>query len=120
MNMNKEIDLTIKSGYIKAYRDGYPLISKESIVDWHKVTDEGTIVNLVDDRKKFIVKGYYGKQNKGYGWVLTSKKDEKIDITYFVRKIKSAIKYRKDFYSDENTTAFLSFPRRAWERGQTL
>ena len=78
--MNKEIALTIKPGYIKEYQNGYPLISKESIVDWHKVTNEGTIVNLLDERKKFIVKGYYGKQNKGYGWVLTSKRDEKIDI----------------------------------------
>ncbi len=107
--MNKEIDLTIKTGYIKAYLNGYPLISKESITNWHKVTDEGSIVNLLDERKKFIVKGYYGKQNKGYGWVLTSKKEEKIDVTYFVKKIKSAIKYREIFYSNKNTTAFRVF-----------
>jgi len=107
--MNKEINLTIKPGYIKAYQDEYPLISKESIVDWNRVTDEGTIVNLLDDRKKFIAKGYYGKQNKGYGWVLSSKKDEKIDVSYFVKKIKSAVKYREAFYSDESTTAFRVF-----------
>ena len=109
MNMNKEIDLTIKPGYIKSYQNGYPLISRESIADWHKVKYEGTIVNLLDDKKKFIVKGYYGKQNKGYGWVLTSKKEVKIDITYFIKKIKSAIKYRKDFYSDDATTVFRVF-----------
>ena len=107
--MNNEIDLMIKPKYIKAYQNGYPLISKESVVDWNKVTEEGTIVNLRDDRKKLIAKGYYGKQNKGYGWILSSKKDEKIDVNYFVRKIKSAIKYREDFYSDENTTAFRVF-----------
>ncbi len=107
--MNKEINLTVKPRYIKAYHDGYPLITKESIVDWSKVTDEGTIVNLLDDRKKFIAKGYYGKQNKGYGWVLSSKKDEKIDVSYFMKKIKSAIKYREDFYSNKNTTAFRVF-----------
>ncbi len=107
--MNKEMNLTIKPGYVKAYHNGYPLISKESIVDWNRVTEEGTIVNLLDDRKKFIAKGYYGRQNKGYGWVLSSKKDEKIDISYFVRKIESAIKYREDFYNDENTTAFRVF-----------
>lgn len=107
--MNKEITLTIKSKYIKAYQDGYPLITKESIVDWNRVTDEGTIVNLLDDRKKFIAKGYYGKQNKGYGWVLTSKKNENIDVSYFIRKIKSAVKYREAFYTDKNTTAFRVF-----------
>ena len=81
--MNKEMNLTIKPGYVKAYHNGYPLISKESIVDWNRVTEEGTIVNLLDDRKKFIAKGYYGRQNKGYGWVLSSKKDEKIDVCSF-------------------------------------
>ena len=107
--MHKEINLTIKPGYVKIYQDGYPLISKESIVDWNRVTDEGTIVNLLDERKKFIAKGYYGKQNKGYGWVLTSKKELNIDIDYFVKKIKSAINYRENFYKDGNTTAFRVF-----------
>ena len=78
--MHKEIELTVKPKHIKMYQNGYPLISKESIVDWKNITDEGTIINLLDDRKKFIAKGYYGKQNKGYGWVFTSKKDEKIDV----------------------------------------
>jgi len=107
--MHKEINLTIKPKYIKAYHDEYPLISKESIMDWSKVAEEGTIVNLLDDRKKFIAKGYYGKQNKGYGWVLSFKKDEKINVNYFIGKIKSAIKYRDSFYTSKNTTAFRVF-----------
>ncbi len=107
--MYKEIELTLKPEFINEYRDGYPLISKESVVDWNKVSQEGAIVNLVDNRKKFIVKGYYGIQNKGYGWVLTSKKDEKIDVDFFVKKIKPALKYREDFFSDKNTTAFRVF-----------
>jgi 23S rRNA (cytosine1962-C5)-methyltransferase len=73
------------------------------------VQDEGTILNLLDERKKFIVKGYYGKQNKGYGWVLSSKKEFKIDVKFFAEKISSAMQYRKDFYKDENTTAFRVF-----------
>jgi 23S rRNA (cytosine1962-C5)-methyltransferase len=107
--MHKEIELTVKPKHIKMYQNGYPLITKESIVDWKNITDEGTIINLLDDRKKFIAKGYYGKQNKGYGWVFTSKKDEKIDVSYFMRKIKSAAKYREGFYSNKHTTAFRVF-----------
>ncbi|MEA2091407.1 MAG: class I SAM-dependent rRNA methyltransferase [Campylobacterota bacterium] len=107
--MNKEIYLTIKSGYEVAYKDGYPLISRESISDWSRVSQEGVILNLVDARKRFIVKGYHGIQNKGYGWVLSSKKDEKIDAEYFVQKIKSAISNREDFYRDASTTAFRVF-----------
>jgi 23S rRNA (cytosine1962-C5)-methyltransferase len=107
--MNNTVDLTIKPQFIKHYLNGYPLISKDSIVDWSKVKEEGTIVNLLDDKKKFIAKGYYGKQNKGYGWVLSTKKETKIDVAYFKDKIQAAIGYRKDFYSDKNTTAFRLF-----------
>ena len=107
--MNNAIDLTIKPQYIKNYRNGYPLISKDFIVDWSKVKEEGMVVHLLDDRKKFIAKGYYGIQNKGYGWVLSSKKEEKIDVAFFSDKIKAAIQYRKDLYKDENTTAFRVF-----------
>ncbi len=95
--MNNTIDLTIKSQYIKNYLNGYPLILKDFIVDWSKVKAEGTIVNLHDERKKFIAKGYYGIQNKGYGWVLTSKKEVHIDVAYFTDKIKAG-KNRKNLF----------------------
>jgi len=104
--MTKEIDLIVKSEFISSYKDGYPLISKESIVSWDKLKEEGSVLNLVDNKGKFILKGYHGVQNKGYGWALSTNKDEKIDQDYFSKKIKSAVEYRKDFYSDESTTAF--------------
>ncbi|MDA3907972.1 MAG: class I SAM-dependent rRNA methyltransferase [Sulfurimonas sp.] len=107
--MKTEIELTVKSEFIGDYKDGYPLISKESVVDWNKVTDEGSIINLVDSKGKFIVKGYYGIQNKGYGWVLSRDANESIDATYFTKKIKSAIEYRECFFKYENTTAFRVF-----------
>ncbi|WP_373035482.1 class I SAM-dependent rRNA methyltransferase [Sulfurimonas sp.] len=107
--MKTEIDLIIKPEFIVDYKDGYPLISKESVIDWSKVTQEGTIINLVDAKNTFIAKGYYGIQNKGYGWVLSYERNENIDAAYFAKKIKSAIEYREDFYKDKNTTAFRVF-----------
>ena len=104
--MYKEIDLIVKPRYLDEYKDGYPLISKESITSWDKISEEGTIINLLNNKKKFIAKGYYGKQNKGFGWVLSTKKDEKTDINYFKIKINDAIEYRKNFFEDESTSAF--------------
>ncbi len=104
--MQKEINLTIKPQYIDDYESGYPLITKESMVNFDKIEKEGTIINLFDKNKKFICKGYHGNQNKGHGWVLSTSKEEKIDTEFFTRKIKQAIDYRADFYADENTTAF--------------
>ena len=70
---------------------------------------EGSVVNLRDKSKNFIAKGYLGKQNKGYGWVLTLNKDEKIDIEFFQKKFKEAISYREEFYASKITTAFRLF-----------
>jgi len=107
--MNKIISLTIDPAFVKAYSNGYPLISKEALIDWKKLTEEGSIVDLYDTQKKFIARGYYGRQNKGYGWVLSDNKNEKIDSYFFKKKITSAIAYRKEFYESKNTTAFRVF-----------
>ncbi|MDF1884554.1 RlmI/RlmK family 23S rRNA methyltransferase, partial [Sulfurimonas sp. SAG-AH-194-C21] len=107
--MMQEIDINVKSEFVSKYKDGYPLISKESIKDWDKVKEEGTLLNLLDEKGMFILKAYHGMQNKGYGWALSFNKNEKIDSTYFTKKFTSAIEYRKDFYADENTTAFRVF-----------
>jgi len=107
--MTQEIDLIVKSEFTREYRDGYPLISKESIVNWDNVKEEGLVINLVDEKGKFILKAYHGVQNKGYGWALSTNIDEKIDTLFFTKKIKSALEYRKDYYSDKITTAFRVF-----------
>jgi 23S rRNA (cytosine1962-C5)-methyltransferase len=106
---NKELTLTLKPEFVDSYKDGYPLISKESISSWHGVTSEGVVVNLLDTKQRFVAKGYYGVQNKGYGWVLSLDADEKIDIEFFVKKIISALKYREEFFKDASTTAFRVF-----------
>ena len=104
--MRKAIDLTVTPTFVKAYSSGYPLISPESLENWSNVKEEGTVLNLVDSKKQFIAKGYYGKQNKGYGWVLSTKKNENLDVDFFARKIKEAITHRQDFYEDQETSSF--------------
>lgn len=104
--MNKTIDITIKQRFIKEYQEGYPLISLEAIENIDKLTQEGLIVNLLDNKKKFIAKGYFGRQNKGYGWILTRNKNEAVDKNFFAKKIKEALEYRKEYFDDKTTTAF--------------
>ncbi|MFK5975338.1 MAG: class I SAM-dependent rRNA methyltransferase [Sulfurovum sp.] len=106
--MSKPTEITIRSKYISNYNNGYPLISKEYI-ELDRPLQEGTIVHLVDNRKKFIAKGYYGVQNKGYGWILSRNQNQSIDKTFFQNKIKEAIAYRKSFFDDTTTTAFRIF-----------
>ena len=109
--MNNEIDVKIKEKVTNKYREGYPLIVKEAIinVDDLEVAEESTIVRLVDDKGRFIARGYFGKQNKGYGWVLTQNEKEAIDQAFFTKKIAAACAYRQPFFEDEETTAFRLF-----------
>ncbi|MGF9963418.1 class I SAM-dependent rRNA methyltransferase [Bacillus rhizoplanae] len=107
--MKTEVILKVKMKYANELKSGYPLISKEAIINLHDVNAEGTIVKLVDEKNNFIGKGYYGKQNKGYGWILTRKEQEQIDQAFFEKKIKSALGKRKNFYEDSDTTAFRVF-----------
>ena len=107
--MKQEIKLKIKATFAKELKKGYPLIAKEAIININDLTTEDIIIKLVDDKNKFIGKGYYGKQNKGYGWVLTQREDEIIDENFFMGKIKNAVDYRKKFYESTDTTAFRVF-----------
>src|SRR5699024_7372631 len=71
--------------------------------------NEGDIVHLVNQENKFIAKAYYGKQNKGIGWVLTTERQMKLDAVFFLETIRKAINYRASFYNDNQTNAFRVF-----------
>ena len=107
--MKKELSLKVKQKFVRDYKSGYPLISKESIVNSKDLANEGTIVRLVDEKNAFICKGYLGKQNKGLGWVLSFNQDEEIGAQFFEAKIKQAITSRHQFFNANDTTAFRVF-----------
>ena len=109
INVKPEIQLQIKAKYSQKYRRGYPLIEKSAIVNLQALQEEGTLVKLVDERGNFIAKGYYGRQNKGYGWILTQKEKETIDQAFFERKMNKALNYRQALFNDPETTAFRVF-----------
>lgn len=104
--MRSQVTVKIKPKFIKEIKSGYPLILKDAIQNLNDVQEEGTIIKVVDEKNQFIGKGYYGKQNKGYGWILTRKESEQINQSFFESKIKSALHKRKQFYKSSDTTAF--------------
>ncbi|MBG9504388.1 50S rRNA methyltransferase [Bacillus thuringiensis] len=104
--MQSEVTVKIKPKFIKEIKSGYPLILKDAIQNLNDVQEEGTIIKVVDEKSQFVGKGYYGKQNKGYGWILTRKGSEQINQSFFESKIKSALHKRKQFYKSSDTTAF--------------
>ncbi|PUB08404.1 SAM-dependent methyltransferase [Paenisporosarcina sp. OV554] len=107
--MKKKIKLKVKSNYAKNIKAGYPLIMEEAIVNMKDVHEEGTIIELIDDSHHFLGKGYYGKQNKGRGWVLSQNQHETFDVQFFEKKLKLAIEHRSSLFQDSTTTAFRVF-----------
>lgn len=107
--MKKETTLTIKSKYVKELKNGSPLIQKDSVVNLSNLKHEGELIRLVDDQQRFIGRGYYGKQNKGIGWILTSSEREEMNQAFFDQKIQAAIQFRKNLFQSETTTAFRVF-----------
>jgi 23S rRNA (cytosine1962-C5)-methyltransferase len=103
------VKLKVNSKAVKSMKAGYPLIKKESILNIRDLQEEGTILELVDEKGSFLGKGYYGQQNKGIGWVLSRKQEERIDQPFFEKKVKKAIELRKSFFNKPNTTAFRVF-----------
>lgn len=103
------VNLKVKDKFVDDYRSGYPLILESRIENMDDVYIEGTIVNLVDGNDEFIARGYYGKQNKGNGWILTLKEDEAIDEDLFRKKLIVAINKRTKFFNDPETNCFRLF-----------
>ena len=103
--MRLEVTVKIKPKFIKEIKSGYPLILKDAIQNLNDVREEGTIIKVVDEKNNFVGKGYYGKQNKGYGWILTRKRvNQLINLSLKVNQI--CLHKRKQFYKSSDTTAF--------------
>lgn len=103
------LEIQLRDNYVKQYRDGYPLIHKDAIKHGLELENEGCLFHLVDANRDYVATGYYGKQNKGIGWVLTRKKQEQINAEFFRVKIEAALRQRHSFYKDESTNAFRVF-----------
>lgn len=108
IKMKTPITLLAKPQYTQQYKDGYQLISQEYVENLENIGEQ-TLFTLLDSNKKFIAKGYLGKQNKGLGWVLSHQKDTIFDKAFFQEKIELAIKYRENLFSNSTTTAFRVF-----------
>lgn len=100
--------LRIDPKYVPELKRGYSLILKDA-TQHKEPLEEGEIIRLVDQHNRYIGTGYYGLQNKGIGWILTTKEHEQIDQSFFNKKIKIALSHREEFFHNGETTAFRIF-----------
>ena len=106
-------EVKIHGKHVEKYKNQYPLIFKEAIMGYQLLDssqlEEGTRLKLVDERGRFIATGYYGKQNKGIGWVLSKNEKEIFDQKFFQKKLYQAFEKRLPLYRNPKTTAFRVF-----------
>ncbi len=107
--MTNMITLRVDPKYTMDLNRGYSLILKDAIQNKELLESEGELIRLVDQHNRYIGTGYYGHQNKGIGWILTTKEHELIDQAFFTKKVKVALSHREDFYQNSQTTAFRVF-----------
>ena len=107
--MKSEISIKITDKLKAEYAKGYPLITKEALENPELLQTEGSILKLTDKQGRFLATGYYGQQNKGFGWILTRDENEAIDQAFIERKLATAIAHRKSFFNNPETTAFRVF-----------
>src|SRR5699024_9241728 len=62
-------------------------------------------IDFVDEKGKFVGKGYLGKQNNGIGWCL-SRKQISLDQDFFSQRFAQAKAKRRFLYEQTATTAF--------------
>ncbi|MCZ8540819.1 class I SAM-dependent rRNA methyltransferase [Psychrobacillus psychrodurans] len=106
--MRNELDIKVTEALAQDLQKGVPILMKDGFHE-KESPEEGSILKLQNPSGKFIGKGYVGKQNKGIGWLLTKNENEKIDKSFFQKKIEMAIQLRNDFYTSTDTTAFRVF-----------
>ena len=106
-------EIKLHDKHVEKFKEKYPLIFKESVVGYQLLEtsdiEEGQLLKLTDSKGKFVATGYYGLQNKGLGWVLTNNEREKIDDTFFLKKLYQSIEKRLGLYNNPKTTAFRVF-----------
>ncbi|KMK78055.1 class I SAM-dependent rRNA methyltransferase [Alkalihalobacillus pseudalcaliphilus] len=107
--MHKAVRVMVKPKAEKKFKRGYPLLSKEDIEQVSVLKEEGQLIELTTKTGAYLGTGYYGKQNKGIGWILTQNRDEKINQAFFERKIGVALTARQELYASSETTAFRVF-----------
>ena len=107
--MNQVVELILKPNFVAEVSKGYPLILKEAAESIDDSIEEGTLLKIVRPNRKYIATGYYGKQNKGIGWVLSNNPNEEINEAFFEEKFRQAFKKREAFYQKDDTTAFRVF-----------
>ena len=97
--------LTINRQVEKKIHKGYKILEK---IDFGQLPFDNEVVELVTVSGHFLGTAYLSEQNKGLGWVISTKKIT-LDRAYFSHLFAEAKSKRQSYYQSELDTAFRIF-----------
>ncbi|MEW6725707.1 MAG: class I SAM-dependent rRNA methyltransferase [Bacillota bacterium] len=83
---------------------GHPWVYRTEVTGIPGDLEPGAIVDVLDDRGRFVGRGYANPASQIFVRILTRLKDEKVDRAFFRRLLETAVAYREMFVHD--TTAY--------------
>ena len=112
--MTKTIDLQVNAKNIADIKKGYPLILKEAIINPNVLTEEGSIIRLVDRRPTFCGERllWQSKQRDWLG-VDTRKRTKKSTSTSSNQKLRRHLNDEKPFLQIQIRRLFVCLTEKA-------
>lgn len=107
--MTETVKITVDQRFVTQYYEGYQHIPGSLSTALESVTEEGIYLDLMTPEGLFIARGYYGHQNKGYGWVFTRDQSVYLTVEWLRKLFSDAIGKRQRLFHDDETTAFRLF-----------
>lgn len=108
--MPREIyPVVVKATAIEQIKNGQPLLYKELFQKSNHLKEAGALLRLTTEDKEYLATGYFGKQEKGLGWLLSTDEIQEIDDVFFKEKIEVALDRRDAFFENELIDTFRVF-----------
>src|SRR3712207_3468288 len=102
------VKIVLQRGKERKIQNFYPNIFQDEIKEKIGIMKTGDLVDVVTEEMEFVARGYVTEGSSAYVRVLTTK-EEKIDKSFFQRKIKTAFERRKCLLQETNCVrAFFS------------
>ncbi|WP_214893261.1 class I SAM-dependent rRNA methyltransferase [Exiguobacterium sp. H66] len=108
--MPREIyPVVVKATAIEQIKNSQPLLYKELFQKSNHLKEAGALLRLTTEDKEYLATGYFGKQEKGLGWLLSTDEIQEIDDVFFKEKIEVALDRRDAFFENELIDTFRVF-----------
>ncbi len=105
----REITIKVPSDLEERILSKNPVIEKIMLKSYKGKINEGDILKFTSETGKFLARGYYGVQNKSFGWMLSYNYKQKINEKFFKQIINRAISKRNELHSCSHTDAYRIF-----------